>query len=208
MRSRCPASRTAEFSTKVESDQPLVVDRTMSWDGADGYGAHAETAVAAPALTWYLAEGATDGGFDLFYLLQNPNATEAQVRVRYLRPSGAPLEKTYTLPPTSRTNIWVNYEEFDGSGRALAGSDVSAVIDVTEQPRPSSSSGRCTSTCQGRLFGAGHESAGVTAPATQWFLAEGATGPFFDLFVLVANPGDTDAPRSRRPTCCRTAPCS
>ncbi len=28
----------------------------------------------------------------------------------------------------------------------------------------------------------------MTAPATQWFLAEGATGPYFDLFVLIANP--------------------
>ena len=40
-------------------------------------------------------------------------------------------------------------------------------------------------------FAAGHESAGVTAPATSWFLAEGATGPFFDLFILIANPNDT-----------------
>jgi hypothetical protein len=32
----------------------------------------------------------------------------------------------------------------------------------------------------------------VTAPATSWFLAEGATGSFFDTFVLVANPGDLD----------------
>jgi hypothetical protein len=45
----------------------------------------------------------------------------------------------------------------------------------------------------GEPFGAGHESAGVTAPATEWFLAEGATGPFFDLFALVANPGSTAA---------------
>jgi hypothetical protein len=30
----------------------------------------------------------------------------------------------------------------------------------------------------------------VTTPATKWVLAEGATGPFFDLFVLIANPGD------------------
>jgi hypothetical protein len=52
---------TAEFSTTVESDQLLVVDRTMSWDVASGYGAHTETAVAAPALAWYLAEGATHG---------------------------------------------------------------------------------------------------------------------------------------------------
>jgi hypothetical protein len=45
----------------------------------------------------------------------------------------------------------------------------------------------------GTLFSAGHESAAVTAPATQWFLAEGATGPFFDLYVLVANAGEADA---------------
>ena len=45
----------------------------------------------------------------------------------------------------------------------------------------------------GQPFGAGHESAGVTAPALEWFLAEGATGAFFDLFVLIANPGATDA---------------
>ena len=40
----------------------------------------------------------------------------------------------------------------------------------------------------GLPFGAGHASAGVTAPALEWFLAEGATGDFFDLFVLIANP--------------------
>jgi len=30
-------------------------------------------------------------------------------------------------------------------------------------------------------------------PATSWFLAEGATRPFFDLFVRVANPNAQDA---------------
>jgi len=42
-------------------------------------------------------------------------------------------------------------------------------------------------------FAAGHASAGVTAAATNWFLAEGATGDFFDLFLLIANPSVTDA---------------
>jgi hypothetical protein len=37
-------------------------------------------------------------------------------------------------------------------------------------------------------FAAGHGSTGVTAPASSWFLAEGATGPFFDCFILLANP--------------------
>ena len=46
-------------------------------------------------------------------------------------------------------------------------------------------------TGSGRTFNAGHESAGVTEPALQWFLAEGATGPYFDLFMLLANPART-----------------
>ena len=33
----------------------------------------------------------------------------------------------------------------------------------------------------------------MTAPATRWFLAEGATGLFFDLFVLIANPSSEAA---------------
>jgi hypothetical protein len=43
------------------------------------------------------------------------------------------------------------------------------------------------------VFSAGHESAAIAAPATEWVLAEGATGPYFDLFVLIANPGTQDA---------------
>jgi hypothetical protein len=45
----------------------------------------------------------------------------------------------------------------------------------------------------GSTFDAGHESMGVTAPSTRWFLAEGRTGPFFDEFVLIANPTDVAA---------------
>jgi hypothetical protein len=183
--------KNAEFSLRVENSgpaPPVVVDRTMSWDPS-GYGAHAETAVPAPALTWYLAEGSTVGGFNLFYLLQNPHASTVPVRVRFLRPSGEPLEKIYELPPTSRTNIWVNFEEFGALGRALASSDVSAVIQVLDT-KPIVVERAMYLDVPGQPFGAGHESAGVTAPAMEWFLAEGATGTFFDLFILLANPGD------------------
>ena len=36
-------------------------------------------------------------------------------------------------------------------------------------------------------------SAGVTAPALEWFFAEGATGTFFDSFILIANPNPAPA---------------
>jgi hypothetical protein len=42
-------------------------------------------------------------------------------------------------------------------------------------------------------FNGGHESAGVTSTARDWFLAEGATGSFFTTFVLISNPNATPA---------------
>lgn len=177
-----PNLTIAELSTVVESDEVVVVDRTMTWDQT-GYGAHTERGIEAPALTWYLAEGATHSGFNLFYLLQNPSATAVQAEVTYLRPApAAPIVKTYIVPAASRFNIWVNQE-----GAGLASTDVSAVVRVTNAIPIIVERAMYLDT-QGKTFGAGHESAGVTAPATEWFLAEGATGSYFDLFVLIANP--------------------
>jgi hypothetical protein len=179
------------FSTVVESESAIVADRLMWWD-ATGYGAHMETALPAPSTTWYLAEGATTGGFNLFYLLQNPNPAPASVRVRYLRADTTPLEALYTLPPTSRTNIWVNQEQFPGLGRALASTEVSALVEsVNGQPivveRAMYLDGA------GQSFTAGHGGAAVTTPALEWYFAEGATGPWFDLFLLLVNPTADDA---------------
>ena len=67
---RCPEN---DFSTVIESDRPVVVDRTMTWDQHRAMAGTPKRRIAAPSTTWYLAEGATHGAFDLFYLLQNPN---------------------------------------------------------------------------------------------------------------------------------------
>ncbi|MEO5820805.1 MAG: hypothetical protein ABIT71_09885, partial [Vicinamibacteraceae bacterium] len=169
----------------VESDVEIGVDRTMTRD-ASGYGSHLETGVVAASTTWYFAEGSTSGDFALFYLLQNPQATAVTATVTYLRPSGLPpIVRTYTLPPGSRTTIVV-----DGELPELASTDLSAAITATA---PIVAERAMYLSKPGQPFAAGHESAGVTAPALNWFLAEGATGTFFDLFVLVANPGATDA---------------
>jgi hypothetical protein len=39
-----------------------------------------------------------------------------------------------------------------------------------------------------QIFGAGRAGAGVIATSPRWFLAEGATGSFFGLYYLIANP--------------------
>jgi uncharacterized repeat protein (TIGR01451 family) len=180
-----PGLASASFGTVVHSNALVVVDRTMTWGGR-GYGSHAETALPSPSTTWYLAEGSTSSDFNLFYLLQNPNPAAVQATVRYLLPFGQPpVEKNYMLPPNSRTTLYV-----DAEGGVLASTDVSAVITADA---PIIVERAMYVDKPGQVFAAGHESAGVTAPALEWFLAEGATGPFFDEFVLIANPNDTPA---------------
>jgi uncharacterized repeat protein (TIGR03803 family) len=180
-----PGLANATFSTIIESDDEVAVDRTMTW-GAGGYGSHLETGLAAPSTTWFFAEGSTSGEFALFYLLQNPQATAVTATVTYLRPFGQPtIVRTYNLPPNSRTTIVV-----DDQTAELASTDVSASITATA---PIVAERAMYLSKPGQAFAAGHESAGVKAPALDWFLAEGATGAFFDLFVLIANPGSTAA---------------
>ena len=141
-----------------------------------------------PLTTWYLAEGATTGGFNLFYLLQNPTAQAATVQIQYLRPApAAPITKTYTVGANTRRSIYVN-----GEDPGLDEAEISAVITSTNAV-PIVVERAMYLNSNGQLFGAGHESAAVADLSTSWFFAEGATGPFFNMFILVANPGATDA---------------
>ena len=177
----------AAFSTVIESTQPIIADRTMRWDGS-GYGSHAETSVAEPLTTWYLAEGATTGGFNLFYLLQNPTAQAATVQIQ-LPAAGAgradheDLHRRREHPPQ-------HLRQRRGPG--LGEAEISAVITSTNAV-PIVVERAMYLDSNGQLFGAGHESAAVADLSTSWFFAEGATGPFFNMFILVANPSATDA---------------
>jgi hypothetical protein len=179
---------SSDVSTTIESNRPIAVDRMMEW-AVDpvtrrGYGSALETSTPSASTSWFLAEGSTVLGFDLYYLLQNPQATIATVNVRYLLSSGTVITRTYSMAPHSRTTIYLNVipgiEEIDVSG------DISSNVPIIAE-RSMYRSG------PGQYYALGTNSMGVTAPATRWFLAEGATGGFFDLFVLFANPSNSDA---------------
>lgn len=181
-----PGLAVAEFSTVVEADDTVIVDRTMTWDGTS-YGSHAESGVRTPAPTWYLAEGSTAGPFNLFYLIQNPSLTQtSNVRVTFLKPDGSTVVKTYSVGPKTRFNIWVNQVT------EVAATDVSGILETTNGVPIIVERAMYLSTPT-QVFAAGHESAGITSPAPTWLFAEGATGSFFDEFVLIANPNPTTA---------------
>jgi hypothetical protein len=173
----------ANFSTVVHSDNalPLVVERTMSWDSS-GYGSHSEHATDGSATTWYFAEG-SQGFFHTYLLLANPQTTANTAVVQYLREGTTPVTRTYPLAPNSRFTA-------DLSTDAALLNQSFGIVVTFDQPGAAE---RAMYFGETPLFTAGHESAGVNAPSTTWFLAEGATGPFFETFVLLANPGDVDA---------------
>lgn len=164
----------------------------MSWRVAAPVGSLARRC-SIPS-EWYLAEGATIAGFQLFYLIQNPGQVTAAVDITYLRAAPLPpLTKRYVVPASSRFNIWVNVEQFDsGSGlqALLAAAEFSASI---QSDVPVIVERAMYLTRNGRQFDAGHESAASPELSTTWFLAEGATGPYFDLFALIVNPNDDTA---------------
>ncbi len=174
--------QTADFSTVIETDHQIVAERTLVWPPDQRYGSHTEAAVNAPSTTWYLAEGATHGVFSLFYLLENPSDTDANVQVKYLLPAPQPpIVLTYAVSAHSRRTISVDDEP------GLSATDVSAVITSLNNV-PIIAERAMYFSRPDEPFAGGHDSAGVTQPSGHWFFAEGATGSFFDMFLLLANP--------------------
>jgi hypothetical protein len=171
-----------EFSTVVRSTSglPLVVERTMSWDRTQGYGAHTERASEGPATTWYFAEG-SQGFFNTYLLLANPNAAASVATVQYLMEDGAPVTRTYDVPGLSRRTIDA------GADPELVNRSFGMVVTFTEPGLAE----RAMYFGMDPLWRGGHASAGTTTPATSAYLAEGATGPFFETYVLIANPNTT-----------------
>ena len=153
----------------------------MWWDAA-GYGAHTEKANAAAAAQWYFAEG-SQGFFHTYFLLLNPHVVDTVAHVTYLLEGEPAVQRDYPVRATSRLTIDA------GEDAALVNRSFGALVtfDLPGMAERAMYFGDTP------FFSGGHAAAGVTAPATSWFLAEGATGSFFDTFVLIANPNSDAA---------------
>jgi lysophospholipase L1-like esterase len=134
---------------------------------------------AQPLSRWILAEGAANAFFDEEVLIANPNATAADIRITFLSASGSPVEHTFTMPATSRRTVRVStIPALAGVGAVSAVVECTNGLDIVVE--------RSMYWAGGQRY-AGHNSPGVLATATEWFLAEGSTG-FFNTFILVVNP--------------------
>lgn len=167
-------------SAQVQSDSglPLAVERTQFW-GVGSYGGHTETALTGPATRWYFAEGA-HGYFATFVLVANPQSAPADLTLTFLREGETPVTTTVSVAPFSRTTIPTSSIP-DLADRAFA-----IIVDAT-QPVVAERAMYFGTTAT-RPWSGGAAAAGATAPSSTWYFAEGATGAFFDTFILLMNP--------------------
>jgi hypothetical protein len=87
----------------------VIVERAQYWpDPAPvWYEAHNSFGVTAAGLKWGLAEGRTggDAAYQTYILIANPGTSTANVTITFLLEGGAPVTKTFSVPPASRFNV-------------------------------------------------------------------------------------------------------
>ncbi len=176
------ASASAAISAVVRSlsGAPLIVERSMYWD-ATFYGGHTASAVEGPRARWLFAEG-SQGYFDTYFLLNNPNATATTATLSFLTESGEVVTRTYVLAPTTRVTVYV------GAIGELKNRSFSTVIDATQPISAERAMYFGTP-----IFNGGHASAGAPQTATTWYHAEGSTGGYFETYLLVGNSNSVPA---------------
>src|SRR6185369_5615701 len=147
-------------------------------------------AVHAAPTRWILAEGAANDFFTEDILIANPNAAAVNVQITLLPQddSGQPgtpiVVPAFPVQATSRYTFHVN------DVPNLTSGSLSAVVECTNCTGEQGIVVERTMTWSDTRKRGGHNSQGVLAPATNWYLAEGTTG-FFQTFILIANPDPT-----------------
>lgn len=176
-----------ESSLKLEADRPVVAERPVYFDylGVGEHhwkGGHCVMGSPAPSTSFYFAEGTTRPGFEEWITIQNPNRFPITVMGNYqFGPGqGSCLTKSYTVNPCCRFTFFVPDEvgldkdvslRLYSSGRFLA--ERPLYYSFAHEPY-AFSGGNCT--------------IGAQAAASNHFLAEGHTGPYFEEWLCIQNP--------------------
>ncbi len=167
-------------SVTVTSGQGICVERAMYVNARDGkWGAHDSIGTRGSAPEWFLPEGATWPGYDEWVLVMNPNDVPVNVRSTFQTQRGQAAGPDLYLQPGSRQTIHVN--DF------VPSMDVSTHVEcLTEGKGVVAERAMYVNAPDGKR--GCHESIGLTELSSGWGLAEGATWPGFEEWVLIANP--------------------
>lgn len=121
-----------DLSAVVESDVPVVAERSLYANTSTCYGGDSAMGVTAPATEWQFAEGTTLTGFTTYYTLLNPTDQQTTTTLTYQFKDGSEQQRTVTLLANSRTTL--NLADDVGCDRDVAGSITSSLPIVAERP--------------------------------------------------------------------------
>jgi hypothetical protein len=166
----------------MESDLPVVAERSEYFGYNGEKGGTAAEGAKAPGREWHFAEGFTGGEFDTYFLLSNPNGDAAEVTLSFMLPDASRQEAKMVLPAYSRGTVYT--DGLPGLEQAeFSTSVISSMPIVAERAIYFKYAGR----------GGGHAAMGVAQPAGNWLFAEGFTAGDFDTYVLLQNPSPASA---------------
>ncbi len=181
-----------ECSLLLESDQPVVAERPMYFDylGTTGSrhwtGGHCVTGIPWMGREYHFAEGYTGEGFEEWLTLQNPNPMAVSVTVFFYYAAGGSGVTSYGVPAGSRRTVYVPGEV--GTGREVSIRAYSSHPFLAERPMYFRYSGT-----GGWGWTGGHCVIGARQTASVFYFAEGYTGPGFEEWLCIENPGPDTA---------------
>lgn len=167
-------SDTTDVPAIIESNQPVIAERFMDF----GSDITASPGITSPQRVWYFAEGSTDGDFRTYLLLFNPQSSQVNATLTYMKGDGTTAEQQVQIPPLQRTVVAVN----DSLPSVGFGTRVIASQPIVAERTMIFGSGSTSNT------GGVHTSSGVGTLSRRWYFAEGTTEPPFNMAVLVLNP--------------------
>ena len=137
---------------------------------------------------YYFAEGTCRPDFDTYICIQNPEDTEAEVKITYMKGDGTTEEQTLSVAPESRATVTA--KDILGVGDDAA-HDFSAKVESTngvdivcERPMYFNYAG---------FINGGSIVVGALAPSAQFYFAEGSCRPNFYPYICIQNPSDSEA---------------
>jgi hypothetical protein len=161
----------------------------FSYQGTSGWGwegGHCVMGASDLATEYCFAEGTTRSGFEEWLTIQNPGVDPIEVEATYMLGTGETVPKTYPVPASKRSTVYVPTEVGDDQ-------DVSVRLTcsspfLAERPMYFHYSGMGNWGWEG-----GHCVIGSTAASREWFFAEGCTRGGFEEWICIQNPGGEDA---------------
>jgi len=178
-----PGMEATDVSIRLHASTPIVAERAMYFGYNDIDGGTVSTGISQPSLEWYFAEGYTGGGFNEYILVLNPNHADAQVTFDFMKPDGSVYTQVFPAAANSRTTVYVD------AAPGMDSTDVSVRLSSSIPVVAERSMYFGYPECPG-----GHVQAGTTDLGNLRFFAEGYTSRFFDTYLLVMNPGDSELP--------------